>query len=244
MPRVVDADTQPGRLQTTTVSIHEERRLAGVREPRACVGEIVIERGHGRRADRHDPILPAFARPDEEHPIPQIEVGEVGADDFAEPEARAVERLEDRAVAHADRIVQVWRGYEPMRLGNREHPAWQRSDLRDGEDVRRIPQHDLTARQEGEEAARDAERDRARRRREPLTATGRPPRERPRVGRQVRLGDPAGTLHAAGVQILHESGAVDLHLLERGRRVVPHAQVLDVARQPRAEVSGRADGHA
>ena len=128
-----------------------------------AAAQVAAERVGGAAAERHDPLLAALAdRADE--PLLEVDAVSLEADRLADAQARAVEELDERAVAQGARRRSVGRLDEPLRLAGRERarqaarPARQ-ADSAAGLSVAGSDQ-DLVAeeRADGGQAARDRRR--------------------------------------------------------------------------------------
>ncbi len=100
---VLDACAEARRTEAGAIAGKEERRVETGRERRPACAEVRVEGDRSRPTDGDDPILAPFTIADEQQPRAEIEIRDVGARRFAEPEACAVEQLEDCAVAQTDR---------------------------------------------------------------------------------------------------------------------------------------------
>src|SRR5262245_4668237 len=135
---ILNARAQARGTEAGTITREEERRVDLRDELRSDLGEIDLERGSCRSADRHNAVLAAFAVSHQEHAAAEIDVADVGTRRFAEAEAGPVEQLEDRAVAQTNRRVWSGRGHQATRLGNGQDRTRQRPRLRQRQDARGI----------------------------------------------------------------------------------------------------------
>ena len=107
-------------LEAPAVAREEERLLGGCDERAADGSPLSRDRGPRRaRREREEAVLAALAAADEESPFAEIHVREVEAHALREPDAGAVERLEERAVPLADGGVSA----TVSRRGGRPPPA-------------------------------------------------------------------------------------------------------------------------
>ena len=120
------------RREPVAAIVEEQRVVHGPRGPRARrrlqrppVLEVAAHGGGRGPVERQDALLAALAA-DAKHPVRQVDVLEVQADELAQAQARRVEQLQDGAVAPAERRRVVRRCEQLPHLDDVEmggHPA-------------------------------------------------------------------------------------------------------------------------
>src|SRR4029453_9941259 len=87
-----------GPRQRPSLCVEEQLRPVPAVEVRASAGEVTAECLHGLTTDRDDTLLAALSNRSDE-PLFQVPACSIQSDRLADPEARAVEELDERLVA-------------------------------------------------------------------------------------------------------------------------------------------------
>ncbi len=106
-----------GAGQRAAPRVEEELRSVPHVEVRAAVREVAAESLGGLPSDRNDPLLLPFADYADE-PVVEVDAGLVEANRLRHAQARAVEQLDEGAVAAGARQRPVGGGDQPLRLGD------------------------------------------------------------------------------------------------------------------------------
>src|SRR5579884_462121 len=107
--------------ERAALSIEEELGPVPLVEVRPAAREVPPERVHPGSADRDDPLLPALADAADEALV-EVDAGPVEPHRLADPKARAVQELGERAVAERARRHAVRRVDQPLGLARGERP--------------------------------------------------------------------------------------------------------------------------
>src|SRR5215218_5291106 len=91
-----------GTRQRPALGVEEQLVPVALVEVRPAAAQVAPERIGGAAAERHDPLLAALADRANE-PFLQVDPIAFEADRLADPQARAVEQLDERAVAEVAR---------------------------------------------------------------------------------------------------------------------------------------------
>jgi hypothetical protein len=95
----------------------KERRFVRVAEqPRPGLAEVATDRLGGAADERDERVLLAFAFPDDEDALAELDVGQIQPLALADPEADAVEELKDGAAALAARGARIGMREQATRL--------------------------------------------------------------------------------------------------------------------------------
>src|SRR5437763_10087733 len=134
-----------GTREPSAFRIQKELRPVTLVQVRPAVCEVAAERVGGLAPDRNDPLLRSLADAADEPPL-EVDGRPLEADGLARAQARAVEQLDERAIAQRARC-RPGRGFDqPFRLTGRESPrertpaAWQ-IELHSGVVRTRAEQH-------------------------------------------------------------------------------------------------------
>jgi len=95
-------EERAGARQRAALRVEEELRTVARVEVRAAAREVAAQRVHGLAADGDDALLRALADAADD-PLLEVDGGAVEPDGLADAEARAVEELDERAVAERAR---------------------------------------------------------------------------------------------------------------------------------------------
>lgn len=239
------------RAHARAVLRQKQRRLVRLLHERwACVTDVDLQSIGGASEQRHDAILAAFAVADEEHPLPEVHVGEIEPLAFAHTQAGAVQQLEDRPTPHPAMGVRVGMRHQAARLllvdrGARQQPPGGQAEIERGI-VEGHPARFKKAKElldAGEEIALRGNRVRP--------ATARSQRlELARKRRDVRIGDGAEIAHVTAPEKRKQESRGLARVLDRRERAMPDREVLDERLEYRVEaprikpsLSGRAGAH-
>ena len=130
-------EERPRARERAAPRVEEELGPVALVEIRASVREVPAERVDGLASDRDDAFLRALAEsPDE--PVLEVDRGAVEPDRLAHAQARAVEELDERAVAQRPRRRAGRRVDQALRLARRQRPRQRASPASAG----RVPPPD------------------------------------------------------------------------------------------------------
>ena len=93
----------PARVSGAAARVQEELRAVAAVEVRPAAREVAAQRLGGVAADRDDALLAALADHADE-PVVEVDAGPVEPDRLRDPEAGAVEQLDERLVAERARL--------------------------------------------------------------------------------------------------------------------------------------------
>src|SRR5688572_3625721 len=83
-------------------ALHEQRTVVA-----PALAEPLLHRGDSRRTDRHPALLATLALPHPDPAVREVEIGEVECAQLGDTKPPAVQHLEDRAIAGAERALGV-----------------------------------------------------------------------------------------------------------------------------------------